>query len=257
MINKQHIQWIAILLIAALVIGAFIVPDDPEPDAGVSEFKIEIKPLDGDAEASTLTMDVPERISLTQQILSDLGIVPLSSTSETLMLPSGGTGDDTTETDYLADTELQLRGSVNVWWSGENLQSVDKVNVKEYGSTGQGLTLWNYEQTSKYLERTVTGDLETTLTESTARTYTPANYFTRTRSIDYSGATDTIDTIIAEELDDGTLKAEVTVTATDEAGETLTETTTVESSINVDYDAAAGTLTLNAELTNVDVEANN
>jgi len=227
---------VAVLLIG-LAVGA-MVPSGAGGEGeygGTSEMKIVIENVN-ESTSESLTLDIPGSISMTQNFLQSAGFMDMTSTFKTITDPN--------ET-WNSDDTIRVHVLVDVWWSSENLQSMEDIEFSQSGFTSAG---YPFETTAGNTDLAATESIDSeNRAESNALSVEPSDYFQYYRDVNPDGTIESVP-LTASDVDGGNVDATVEIFAVDDTD------TTVKDKINLSADISLeinddGSLSLGAELT--------
>jgi len=232
---------IAVMLVI-LAIGLFIPSGEGgEGDfGGVAELTLVVENQERDG-AETLTLEIPNTVSLTGNWLRSAGILDNPSAFTTITDPDGT---------WAKDDTIKVHAAADVWWSGGDIESVDNVSYKQVaGRDDASVSLqpkdnpWTTNQGNEIIEVESTGDHKLKRSEDDARSYSPGD--------EYFVERDDGTKLIADEVDESGIQVEVVIEGTDVNGDSFSETisifATIELEINEDGSMNLGLGLMEAE----------
>lgn len=203
--------------------------------AGVESLTVVVENVNRST-TNELTLTVPGSISLTQKISDGLGISDISKNTATITDP-----DD----EFSDDDIIRFHVLANVWWSGENMQSVDEVTFSQTAS--RNTFDFTNQQGDQELSESVASGLPIDKSESDPLTIEPTGTYG-----DFYYATAT-QQLTAQLVDGSTVSATVTIQGTDVNGDTVTDSIDLSATIGLTI-TEGGSLSISAELDSVDAE---
>lgn len=233
-------KWIiggAVVIVIALIIGSVVSvpgmdnenplndPDDEGPEGdialGVKQVEVQVgsPELDQDpmAEKYTITTDVENELTVTQYIANTLGITDAGGS-----LSVSDTWDDST---WVVIRPLDNR----VYWKTANISTVDKFTLNFTAETSDGYNLMIHRNQQSYLMSEVTGDrLEGVTKDNPLQDGTGSTFDSKMTSDGYT------QNLELQDLDGAKLSLKFKVTATDEAGRTVSDDIVVNMSMDLE-----------------------
>lgn len=233
---KQLTIVIVVILVVAFGIGAFIEVEGVTENGTQAEITLVFRNTDT-GEAEELSMALPKSISLADTLMNGANIGSFGTFSTST--------DDTT---FYASEEIEVIAVADIWWSTSDIEEMNYVQFVQSGTTSDGDLLYldsDLEYDSyKVKDATVSS---TERSESNPLTVPDTDLSDKFFSYDGNG-----DKLTAGALDGGTISGEVKAEGTEiETGDTVTATTSVSLNISLDVDEADGTMTISAEISDL------
>jgi len=233
---------VAILLIG-LAVGA-MVPSGAGGEGdhgGVSSLTLVVENVDKDT-TEKLTLEVPGSISLTRNWLRSAGILDNPSAFTTITDP-----DET----WNENDTIKVHAVTEVWWSSENIKTMEDVEFSQSGSTSAG---YPFETTDGNTDLATSENIDKeNREESNALPVEPTDYFQYYRDVNEDGTIESVP-LTASNVDGGSVDATVEIFAVDDTDTTVKDTVHLSADIELEINDD-GSLSLGAELTEVDTES--
>ncbi|MFW5904227.1 MAG: hypothetical protein ACOC53_08365 [Candidatus Saliniplasma sp.] len=223
-----------VILIIALAVGSAI-PSGSGGEAnfsGVTELTLVVENSEKDTSES-LTLEIPGTIGLTREFFQEAGILDNPSAFTTITDPDKTWGDGDT---------IKMHAVADIWWSSENMDSVDAVGTVQTGTLG-GDDLYYESGGSKHTEIAGSEDVsQLERSEDDPVSVHPNGYFD-------SWGTDIERTLEAQHVNEVETIIDLTakVEGTDLNGNTVQDTIDVEATVELDVQED-GSLSIGAEL---------
>lgn len=230
-------QKVGVALVAVLIVGlglAYVSTGQEQSDeAKINSITFVFKEVDGDITESdlsmddgntlaTMTMDIPDKISLLDTIARDFNTGELTTTET-----------KTVDTDIETGTQIVCWTVVDVWWEATDLKSINYVKLEQSVHDGSGHPFINRQTGDEVLSATYE-DLSVAEhdTYSEAFPIDPRNpgFFDY---VHYDPIED--DHIIIDTTDGSVWWNNITVDANTKAGGTITKTLNLKTTLEVNY----------------------